>query len=158
MEDARQLVFLGHHNEADWAERGHAGVKDPFPIVVLAIKPVLGSLSHGFLRSGPGEGPLHPIWCQCLFPPREIGDYERGFRPKLRPPTYGSLGRTVNLNLVWLGDRQAGLSWDIDASGHKVPDSLVVNDVYKGIEPPLPNPDVFQLGDLPPITSQPVKE
>jgi len=159
MPGARQLVFVGLNGEATWEERGYPGVDDPHARVVFAVQPALSSIWADFLRTEPGTSPLQPLWYRCVFPPEVIGAHG-AWLLTLAPPCLSPPGRAVYIRIrsdkIW----DAGVGWDIDEFGNEVPKSRIVADNYKrnqglpdGHPDKLPDPNVFHLAPLPPISS-----
>ena len=149
---ARLLVFSGTNAEAYWHERGYPKLYSAHPRVTFAVRPRLGFVSDGWLRSVSGDGPLNPVWYKCLFPPnaREI----------ITGPIRVLLGHGAHRDYLQFSvtvDEAIGaaVSWIVDDDGNDVPGTRVLTDGYELDRHRLPDPDQFRLRPLPPIVSTP---
>ncbi|MCH7703053.1 MAG: serine/threonine protein kinase [Planctomycetes bacterium] len=158
--DAELLVLFGNNAEAFWEDRGVSGVNNQHPLVLFAVRPKPGSIMSGFLQSAPGDGPLEPVWYRCLHP-SNAADLLDDWGFDEAGPNEGDPGKSLRIRLELATDRRSHVrvSWDVDEKGIEIPHSRVVSDNYnrnranlpEGHPDRLPDPELFQLGDLPPI-------
>jgi hypothetical protein len=160
------LMFSGINGEAYWHERGWEQLGNSHPRVVFAIRPKLDTFIYEYMGTEPGQGTNAPVWYGVIYPIEFVhaGDKRTGILPQYRlhtslgPPAYGGVVR-VQLEVELEQNRRAcGLSWDLDASGQMVKNSLMVSDLYRELRRRDPNtypdPNKFRLGPLPPIVSR----
>ncbi|MCP4589829.1 MAG: serine/threonine protein kinase [bacterium] len=158
MADAGLLVFSGLNCEAYWIQRGCPEAPSPNPSVVFAIRPQFDSLSTEYLSAEPGAISRDFAWYKCLLP---CDAWDRIDYWRLQAPV-GQYDprRSVSLVLVVDSELETGFAWVIDDTGevtdaHQVGDAYSVNRLRfpEGDPRRLPDPDLFHLGPLPPITS-----
>lgn len=149
MERAGLLVLSGVDASAYWWERGHPEVGRSYPYVVFAICPELGVILTDYLKNLPGEGPLDPVWYNCLLPPSSTDVFDR---LQLRMPQLAMLrdGEHVRLAAAYRQAPGAQASWFLDEKGNLLRGVHVYSDEVNR-HPDLPRMEDFYFGDLPPI-------
>ncbi|MCZ6735837.1 MAG: hypothetical protein O7C65_08615, partial [Planctomycetota bacterium] len=153
MSEPGLLVLCGLNSEAYWAERGHPEVKEAHPIVLFALRPQLGHIATRMTTPSLGGNTATLAWYKCLMPPRSSDLFRNGEvtapLPRHDPAYLVRFGATLATN------PPAGrLSWVLEQTGAEVPGTRQTTDPWK-LDPEAPDPDIFYLGDLPPIISTP---
>ncbi len=143
------LLFSGLNSEADWPQRGYPDVNYFHVPVVFAIRPQLGFVSSDYLKLNHENALLRPEWYKCVLPPKaaDLLQYIQ-FSVPVRDS-----GRFTVLDLM-MKKFDAAVFWTIDERGREVPKTRGIVDSYRRHREVLPDPDWFQLGDLPPIAGQ----
>ncbi|NOT02328.1 MAG: serine/threonine protein kinase [Phycisphaerales bacterium] len=153
MGDAGLLIVGGLNGSAYWPERGHPEVKFAHPTVLFAVRPRRGIIERAYLAEAPGDGPLAPVWYQCVLPPT-ASDKFGGLRFVAPGPKYES-GRHVKVDWGVLPSllpeyAPMGLGWIVNEFGEVV-ERNEPNDVYRLNQSKLPDPASIHFGPLPPI-------
>lgn len=148
MPGAQLLLLTGFNSEATWGERGHEEVEAPYPVVVFAVHPSYDFITADCLRSTAGDGPLHPAWYKCLYPPN-VRDVV--YRWRFVSPAYGHDPGRYAYFQVFIAEKGA-VRWLIDEFGREVPGTRIAGARYKRAKD-LPDPSVFFLEPLPPVVS-----
>ncbi len=139
------LIMAGVNSEVLWSGRAQPDVQEPFPEVVLAIKPQFGQ-KHGWISTPSEPGDLRPEFYVCLLPPAAGDVFIRGQLPSVsRAPTPD-------------GDDHFVLQFDamsitVDSRGRAL-SRVVYSQLRQRMSRQgnlLPDPDAFTLGELPPI-------
>ncbi|MCH8824939.1 MAG: serine/threonine protein kinase [Planctomycetes bacterium] len=150
MSDAELLVFSGLDARAYWGDRGYSEVKKAHPLVVFGVKPREGHIAHEWITT---QGDEIVPWYKCILPPEASDIF--GQRKLIRPTSDNEPGRQVRLHLPFANAPNAALSWLINENGVEQRELRIINDPYKRAGDTLPPPDMFYLGDLPPIVGNP---
>ncbi len=147
------LVFAGINGSRSWSELGYSGLSDPVfgarvdhehPKVVFAVRPRVGAVSHGFLRTTPGVERLDPAWYFAV--PQCAGGFIY-----VEPPAIGASGATLQVGVEFRFENgiPGGVSWELDETGTATGTERIVNNPYKshiaahpGV---LPDPVQFKL-------------
>jgi len=148
----RILVFHGDSSYASWDDRGYPGLNDPKPHVVFGLRPQFGLVDRAYfseLTIGP-EG--RPLWYKCLWPPDTMDTTDAVSVIPSRAPHDRT--RTFEVALDVDLEKDARISWTVDATGTEVPKSRIEGDGYFFYKDKLPNPKQFKLADLPPVVAQ----
>lgn len=173
---AGQLVVQGSNGIVPWERRNceecratpelHTDLSH-HPPVVFALRPEPGMISDEWLSERPGDGPLHPVWYHCFWPPG--GTVHDGKRITIglaqgREPTAESavLEVSARVHSTDAADKttsvkserehHGGAIWLLNADG--TIRSRNADDTYKRMHSAgrLPHWEAFDLRPLPPIT------
>jgi hypothetical protein len=147
MADAGILVFVATNQDDQWQDYGFDVREEP--IVMFALRPKLGEITTGFVRSGAEDGASSLVWYRWLVPPR-VSDLVRHIKlesplGKYRP------GRSALLGLDIGSEARGGLSWVIDEHGVFIDGTRVLADNYVRNRASLIDPDEFRLVAQPPV-------
>jgi serine/threonine protein kinase len=151
--DAKQIVAAGLDATAYWEQRGRSGVQSNYPKIVFAVRPVMGHVGSRWACAD--TYPVDPTlcWYKCILPAREadhVGKLALG-----APTASEDAGRFVRLNFPVGEGVHHHLSLLIDEFGVEHQQHRVITDQYRRNRGDRPDPDLFRLDDLPPITDSP---
>ena len=150
MAGAKLIVAAGLDASAYWEQRGGAGLQSNYPKVIFAVQPVRGHLGNRWACADTYPVDHTLCWYKCILPAREADHVSK--LALSAPVSSEDPGRFVRLNLlVGEGDGQQ-LSLLIDEFGIEHQHQRVMTDQYRRNRANLPDPDVFRLDDLPPLT------
>ncbi|MCH8165172.1 MAG: hypothetical protein IH889_06145 [Planctomycetes bacterium] len=121
-------------------------------MVVFAARPTLGHIGQEIVTTTSGGDMTTLAFYKCLLPARAVDLIAKWHLHKSSTGEDGS--RFVRLGLILLNTPGAQVSWLIDETGLEVPNSRRTNDAWE-LETNPPDPELFYLGDLPPIISTP---
>ena len=148
MAESRLLFLCGLNSEVYWPQRGYPELRRAHPVVVFAVRPTLGHVGGRIVTSTPGGDMATLAFYKCLLPARAVDLIAEW--PLHKPSAGEDASRFVRLGLMLLNTPGAEVSWLIDETGLEVPNSRRVNDAWE-LEPNPPEPELFYLGELPPI-------
>jgi serine/threonine protein kinase len=155
---ARLLACAGYNGERGWLDRGVSGLTGmPRPVVVFAVRPSLGDVRHEWLNTAGGAGTVKPEWYRCLLPPEAVDRLCGPSRMdslwvEVRAVESDPTSRDHVQFVVQASQKRGCLGFTLDANGNEIIADRMVSDAYKhNRDRGLPDPMVFQLGDLPPL-------
>ena len=153
MPTVRLLVFPGLNSEVRWPQRGEPDLDHAHPIVVFAVQPKLGHIVNTWTTTSPGGDPRTLAWYKC-FLPAASADLFGALELRGRLPG-DEAGPFIRFGAPLVRNPRASVNWLIDQTGAVVPESHVSSDKYKMLQEHgnAPDPDIFYLGELPPIVS-----
>lgn len=150
------LVFAGLNGLVYWEDRQYGLPEDmirsldkPHPIVVFAVRPEYGRRGTDWIcPDSTGHNVIRPVWYRCLLPPSSSGYIAHSLL--LKSPA-GRFDPSSYVTFVThTATRQGAINFLLDEHGNEVPGTRVVGDPYLR-EPGMPDPDIFTIGDLPPL-------
>ena len=152
---SRLLVFNGRNRAHDWDERlpGETDLSRALgstgPMILLGVRPRLDSEPAWI---DPDSGTDHPDveFYRCVFPALDANQMVLRCVPEANVALSSNFFR---LNFTLIGGVGA-FSVRVDSMGHLVPGSIVTNDEYTPMDG-VPDPNQFELGDLPPVLQLP---
>jgi hypothetical protein len=151
--EARLLVFLARNAEVPGERRGLRMGQNVHPIVLFAVRPIVGDVHEAFLKPSPRDGMPSAVWYRCLYPTDVVP------APVMLQGVTRARGRAGVRLRIRVHHEIGGLSWVTDEHGREIPGTRVIADRYKrnlrghpkGDSQRLPDPNDFHLGPLPPI-------
>ena len=154
-----QIVVAGLNSENNWAGRGFDGaVRQPYPMIVMGLKPQLGRTEPEWIRTPGGLGTRVPEWYRALQPPQVIEQFARfGLALDVYQVSADQAATAPTLCSVDVHGAREGawMRYFIDEKGRVV--SRVTTAMFETsrIERGLPAAEDLILGDLLPLVIDP---